>query len=143
MDYKYDQNHESSEYVPSFDQDNISSSKLNKTLKHFWDNNLITFRFEQISPTWFQKFSADNFEQYTKQLQSSNNLYPIPTMNNDGFIMVNTKQAIRIQKRREQKRIYLKQINKIKEKVKHSSRQQHACRRERNKSGRFISKSLK
>ena len=44
------------------------------------------------------------------------------------------------EKRREQKKHCIKQINNIKENKKQPSRQQHAKRRERNGSGRFVSK---
>lgn len=126
-----------------------------KTIKHFWDNNLIPLKFETMTPNWFQQINPDFLSNYTYPMACTSGFVLLPGINNDSIIMVNSKQANRIIRRREQrsnnKKVLKAKKPSIKEDInaddhtdyQYLSRHKHACRRQRNKSGRFLSKKEK
>ena len=170
-----------------------TNNKNNNLINNMDDNSGLNIKLNNLSNN-----NINNFEFLTTQIISTNDFVAIPNLNGDSFIIVNHKQAHRIQIRREQRKNINIKLNKSKDnknKTKnnskdqenneslsnnimeyindsdqlkdfyndsnyknknkdkennniinkkidfiHKSRHDHACRRKRNKSGRFLSK---
>lgn len=108
-----------------------------------------------MTPNWFQQINPDFLSNYTFPMACSSGFILLPGINNDNIIMVNSKQANRIIRRREQRgsnqKVQKSKKTAVKENInkedhpdyQYLSRHKHACRRQRNKSGRFLSKKEK